>query len=134
MPNVVSWLEVKNSVREPLGGIDRIEVVEREIAGDYFEVQFQTGPQIRTWKHVTLTGGEIVDFVSEFWIARLELQNQTHGPIAFRVPTTHLEKSMIFLGRSKRPGEKHLYAIPDFPRAGVRLEMKWLSDGPREES
>jgi hypothetical protein len=78
---------------------------------------------------VTLTGGEIIDFVSEFWIARLELQNQTRGPIEFRVPAGHLEKSMIFLGRSKQPGEKHLYAIPDFPREGVRLEMKWLSDG-----
>lgn len=129
MPNVVSWLQVKNSLREPLGGIDRIEIVEREVAGDYFEVQFQTAPQIKAWKHVTLTGGEIVDLVSEFWIARLELQDQTHGPIAFRVPSGVLQKSMIFLGRSKRPEEKYLYAIPDFPRAGVRLEMKWLSDG-----
>jgi len=129
MPNVLSWHQVKNSVHAPLEGIDRIEVVEKAIDGAYFEVQFQTGPQVKTWKHITLTGGEISDYISEFWIARLELQDQTRGPIEFRVPAKDLGKSVIMMGRSKRPGEKHLYVIPDFPRAGVRLEMKWLSDG-----
>jgi hypothetical protein len=111
-----------------LNGVDRIEVVERSIDPRWFELQFETGPAITVWKSVTLTAGEVVDFVSAFWLARLELQDSVHGPLSFRLEARHLSQSALIIGRSKNPGEKHIYWIDDCPFAGARVELKWIAD------
>jgi hypothetical protein len=128
MPQVITWEQLKNSTEVPLEGIDRIQVVEQPIDPAFLEIQFETGPAITVWKHVTLMSGEIVDYVSQFWTARLELQDAARGPVQFRVPALDPHEGALMFGRSKRPGEKHLYFLPEFPRAGVRIELKWLTD------
>ena len=128
MPHRLTWTDLTNSAGTPLNGVDRIRVVERRIDPQWFELQFETGPGISVWKNVTLTGGDIVDYVSAFWLARLELQDAVHGPLSFRLEARHLGQSALILGRSKRPGEKHTYWIHDCPFAGTRVELTWLSD------
>jgi len=126
VPNVITWEQLRNSPEVPLNGIDRIEVVETPIDPGFLEVQFELGPEATVWKHVTLMSGEIMDYVSDFWSARLELKDHWRGPTQFRVPAVAPGDGAIMLGRSKLPGEKHLYFLPDFPRAGVRIAFKWL--------
>jgi hypothetical protein len=128
LPQFVTWDQLRNSTISPLNDVDRIEVVERRIDPRWFEVQFETAPAISVWKNVTLTAGEIVDFISAFWLARLELQDSIHGPLSFRVEAHHLSQSALILGRSKKPGEKHIYWIRDCPYAGTRVELKWIAD------
>jgi hypothetical protein len=123
---VITWEQLRSSTQVPLNGIDRIEVVEHPIDPGFLEVQFELGPGTSSWKHVTLMSGEIVDFVSDFWSARLELKDHWSGPTQFRVPAVAPNDGAILLGRSKLPAEKHLYFIPDFPRAGVKIALKWL--------
>ena len=126
MPHVITWEKLRNSTLVPLNGMDIIEVVETPIDPGALEVQFELGPAVTVWKHVTLMSGEIVDFVSDFWAARLELKDNWRGPTQFRVPAVAPGEGAIMLGRSKLAGEKHLYFIPDFPRAGVKIALKWL--------
>ena len=128
MPQLVTWDQLKDSTNVPLNGVDRIEVVEHRIDPQWFELQFETGPAIRVWKNVTLTAGDIVDYVSEFWLARLELQDSVHGPLSFRLEARHLTNSALVLGRSKKPGEKHIYWIYGCPYPGSRIELKWIAD------
>jgi hypothetical protein len=126
MPHVITWEQLRNSTQVPLNGIDSIEVVETPIDPNILELQFELGPAVTVWKHVTLMSGEIVDFVSDFWAARLELKDHWRGPTQIRVPAVAPGEGAIMLGRSKQPGEKHLYFIPDFPRAGTKIALKWL--------
>jgi hypothetical protein len=126
MPHVITWKELRNSTQIPLSGMDIIEVVETPIDPGFLELQFELGPAVTVWKHVTLMSGEIVDFVSDFWAARLELKDNWRGPTQIRVPAVSPSEGAIMLGRSKLLGEKHLYFIPDFPRAGVKIALKWL--------
>ena len=64
----------------------------------------------------------------EFWLARLELQDSVHGPLSFRLEARHLTNSALVLGRSKKPGEKHIYWIYGCPYPGSRIELKWIAD------
>jgi hypothetical protein len=127
MPEDVTWERLKRSAQEPLSKGDRIEVAEEP--GDAFEVELTNGDGITLWKGVTLTGGEIVDWNSKFWIARIELMDDFRGPVSFRLRPDHLDGCTLFFGKDEQTGRKpsNTYVVRDFPRRG-RIRLRWVAD------
>ena len=127
MPEDITWERLKRSAREPLSQGDRIEVSEQ--ASDAFEVELSTADEVTLWKCVTLTGGEIVDYTSKFWIARIELMDDFHGPVHFRLRSDQLDGCTLFLGKDEKTGRKpsNTYVVREFPRR-ARIRLRWLAD------
>jgi hypothetical protein len=128
VPEEISWERLQRSEREPLSFGDRIQAVEEP--GTAFEVTVEKDPGVRLWKGVTLTGGEILDWTSKFWIARVELMDDFDGPVSFRLEPHGLEGCALFLGKDLLTGRRppSTYVIRDFPRRG-HLRLRWLADG-----
>lgn len=122
--------QLKDSPNIPLPEGDRIEVIEHEIDTSHFELQLTTAPEINLWKCATLAGGDVVDGISELWIARVELENQLDGPVSFQAAASQLETASIFLGKGTLGGKRptSVYHITDCRPAGTRVELKWLAD------
>lgn len=127
MPEEITWERLKRSAAEPLSKGDRIEVIEEP--SDAFEVELSKPESIRLWKGVTLTGGEVVDFVAKFWIARIELMDDFHGPASFRLPPAQLDGCTLFFGKDELTGRRpsNTYIVRDFPRA-ARIRLRWVGD------
>ena len=127
MPEDVTWERLKRSAREPLSKGDRIEVAEEP--GEAFEVELSNADGITLWKGVTLTGGEIVDWSSKFWIARIELMDDFRGPVSFRLRPDQLDGCTLFFGKDERTGRKpsNTYVVRDFPRRG-KIRLRWVAD------
>jgi hypothetical protein len=130
MAHVITWEQLKNSTRVPLPEGDRIEVVESELESAHFELELSTGRGITLWKCVTLTGGEIINDVSKFWIARIELMDAFSGPVSFRADSGQLEGTTLFLGKGDESGKRPttVYHILEFPNQKVRANLKWIED------
>ncbi len=131
MTQTITWQQLKDSPHSPLPEGDRIEVIEHEIDAPYFELQLTTASDVALWKCATLAGGEVVEGISELWIARIELQQDLHGPVSFQADASQLETASIFLGKGTAGGKRptSVYHILDCRPAGTRVELKWLSDG-----
>ena len=97
MTHIITWTELKESAARPLPLGDRIEVSESRHEGSYLEITLEIGPNIAGWRCVTLAGGEVVDGVSEIWLARLELEKPWRGPISFRADNTLARSNFIVL-------------------------------------
>ena len=127
MPEDITWERLERSAREPLSKGDRFEV--RVEPSDAFEVELTIGDAITLWKGVTLTGGEIVDYNSKFWIARIELMDDFRGPVSFRLRSDQLDGCTLFFGKDEQTGRKpsNTYVVRDFPRKG-RMRLRWVAD------
>ena len=127
MPEEITWERLKQSAREPLSKGDRIEVFEEKSGA--FEVELSVADGITLWKCVTLTGGEIVDFTSKFWIARIELMDDFRGPVSFRLRPDQLDGCALFFGKDEQTGRKpsNTYVVREFPRTG-RIRLRWIAD------
>ena len=127
MPEEISWERLKRSASEPLSMGDRIEVTEEP--SDAFEVELSTAADMPLWKCVTLTGGEVVDFVAKFWIARIELMEDFHGPASFRLTPAQLDGCTLFFGKDEQTGRRpsNTYVVRDFPRS-ARIRLRWVAD------
>jgi hypothetical protein len=127
MPEEITWERLKRSATEPLSKGDRIEVIEEP--GEGFEVEFAKAADVTLTKGVTLTGGEIVDWVSDFWIARIELMDDFDGPASFRLSPAQVNGSLLFFGKDEQTGRKpsNTYVVRDFPR-DARIRLRWLAD------
>jgi|SRR5215216_53626 len=130
MAHIITWEQLKNSPVTPLPEGDRIEVVESDIGPAHFELELRTGPGVTLWKCVTLTGGEIVNDVSKFWIARIELMDTFSGPVSFRAESDHLGGTTLFIGKGDEAGKRPttVYHIREFPNRGLRAELRWVTD------
>ncbi len=127
MSEEITWERLKQSATDPLSKGDRIEVIEEP--GDGFEVEFVKDASVTLWKGVTLTGGEVVDGTSKFWIARIELMDDFHGPASFRLAPSHVNGSLLFFGKDEQMGRKpsNTYIVRDFPR-DARIRLRWMAD------
>ncbi len=126
MPEEITWERLERSAREPLSKGDRIEVSEEP--GDAFEVELSTADAITLWKCVTLTGGEVVDYASKFWVARIELMDDFHGPVSFRLRPDQLDGCTLFFGKDEQTGRRpsNTYVVREFPRRG-RIRLRWVA-------
>lgn len=127
MPEEITWERLKQSATNPLSKGDRIEVIEEP--GDGFEVEFVKDASVTLWKGVTLTGGEVVDGTSKFWIARIELMDDFDGPASFRLAPAQVNGSLLFFGKDEQTGRKpsNTYIVRDFPR-DARIRLRWMAD------
>lgn len=127
MPEEITWERLKQSATNPLSQGDRIEVTEEPGGG--FEVEFVKDAGVTLWKGVTLTGGEVVDGTSKFWIARIELMDDFDGPASFRLAPSQVNGSLLFFGKDEQTGRKpsNTYIVRDFPR-DARIKLRWMAD------
>ena len=130
MAEIITWEQLKNSATKPLPGGDRIEVIESKLEEPYFEMQLSIAPEITLWKTVTLTGGEIINNVAKFWIARIELIDDFSGPVSFRAESRMLGGTTLLLGKGLWTGARQtaFYHILEYPYHNVRAELKWIAD------
>jgi hypothetical protein len=127
MSEEITWERLKRSVDEPLSLGDRIAI--REEPSDTFELTLSKRQDVTKWKCVTVTGGTIVDDVSDFWLARIELVDDCDGPIRMSAPFDAVAGSALFIGKDdgspRRPSTT--YIVRDFPRRS-RIALEWLTE------
>src|SRR5262245_53449481 len=130
MTHVITWEQLKNSVNVPLPEGDRLEVTESDTDQPHFELELSNGPGITLWKCVTLTGGEIVDNVSKFWIARIELMDEFAGPVMFQLNSNLMEGTTLFIGKGNESGKRpsNVYHVKQFPYRNRRARLRWIAD------
>ena len=130
MSHVISWEQLKNSVTVPLPEGDRLEVVESDLDKPHFELELTNGPGVTLWKCVTLTGGDIIDNISKFWIARIELMDEFSGPVMFQLNSRSMEGTTLFLGKGNESGGRpsSVYHIREFPYRNMRAQLRWVAD------
>jgi hypothetical protein len=127
MSEEITWERLKRSVSEPLSQGDRIAI--REEPSTSFELTLSKRHDVTKWKCVTVTGGELVDDVAGFWLARIELLDDCDGPVRISVASEAVAGSVLFIGKDdgspRRPSTN--YIVRDFPRRSS-IAMEWIAE------
>lgn len=129
MTHVITWTDLKESIRQALPLGDRIEVSESRHDGQYLEITLEIAPELTGWRSVTLAGGDVVNGVSDIWIARLELEKPWLGPVSLRAGDSQLRRASIFLGKNLPSGKRNTsdYHLLESPPPGTSIKLRWIA-------